>query len=58
VRKKPEDDDVKSDCLPLVSGIGRDAEDDCCLVVYCKRRPTDDEMRAMHDALRGAGVAR
>jgi hypothetical protein len=54
----PHDPSQRAVTLPLVSGIGRDAEDDCCLVVYCKRRPTDDEMRAMHDALRGAGVAR
>lgn len=40
--------------LPLLAGIGRDAENDRVLVTYCTRRPTDDEMRAIHDAARAA----
>lgn len=40
--------------VPLVSGIGRDAEYAKSLVIYCSRRPTDDEMRAIHDAARDA----
>lgn len=38
----------------LVSGIGRDAECEQALVIYCSRRPTDDEMRAIQDAAREA----
>jgi hypothetical protein len=39
--------------IPLVSGVGRDAECKTALVLYCTREPTDDEMRAIHDAVRG-----
>jgi|HubBroStandDraft_4_1064222.scaffolds.fasta_scaffold93931_4 hypothetical protein len=41
--------------LPLmVSGIGRDEEAPrgAALTFYFNRRPTDDEMRAIHDAVR------
>lgn len=38
----------------LVSGVGRDVECEQALVIYCSRRPTDDEMRAIHDAARNA----
>lgn len=38
----------------LVSGAGRDAENERVVIIYCSRRPTDDEMRAIHDAARDA----
>lgn len=38
----------------LVSGVGRDSGAENVLVVYCSRRPTDDEMRVIHDAIREA----
>lgn len=38
--------------VALVSGIGRDSECDQALVIYCSRRPTDDEMRDIHDTAR------
>lgn len=43
--------------IPLVSGIGRDAECKNALVIYCSREPTDDEVRAIHDAVRITGHA-
>lgn len=44
--------------IRLVSGIGRDGDCDQALVIYCSRRPTDDEMRAIHEAARDAGGER
>lgn len=41
--------------VALVSGIGRDAECAQALVIFCSRVPTDDEMRAIHDAAREVG---
>lgn len=40
---------------PPVSGIGRDAGHSRAVVVYLTAEPTDDEMRALHDAVRGLG---
>jgi hypothetical protein len=46
-----------------VNGVGRDAEYERCLVVYFNRKPSDDDMRRLHDAARaeftkdGDGVA-
>jgi hypothetical protein len=36
-----------------VNGVGRDAGHDCFVSVAFSRRPTDGELRAFHDAIRG-----
>lgn len=33
-----------------VNGVGRDAEEPRCLIVYFNRPPTNDDMRRLHDA--------
>ena len=38
---------------PLISGVARDEKNDA-VIVYCSRRPTDEEVRAIHDAARTA----
>jgi hypothetical protein len=38
----------------LVLGCRRDMGDEQALVIMCYRRPTDDELRAIHDAARAA----
>lgn len=35
-----------------VSGVGRDADDERTLFMSLNRKPTDDEVRAIHDFLR------
>jgi hypothetical protein len=40
-----------------VNGVGRDAGHDCFVSVAFSRRPTDDELRAFHDAIRGMPIA-
>jgi len=35
-----------------VNGVGRDADNERTLIVYFDRRPTDDELRAVHEHLR------
>lgn len=37
--------------LPVVDGVGRDADNPRCLIVYTRTEPTDDEMRALHEML-------
>jgi hypothetical protein len=37
-----------------LNGIGRDVGHDCFLFLAFSRRPTDDEIRALHDAFREA----
>lgn len=32
-------------------GVGRDASDERSLLVFLNRRPSDDELRAIHDCL-------
>lgn len=41
-------------CALTVSGIGRDehAPHGAALILYLNRRPTDDEMRAIHEGIR------
>lgn len=39
-----------------VNGIMRDAEDPRALVLYLSREPSDDELRAIHDAARAFGL--
>jgi len=36
----------------LVAGVGRDSGIEAALVLYCTRRPSDAELRAIHDAVR------
>ena len=44
----------KEQTAPLrINGVGRDAEHDGCLVVYLNRKATDDELRRLHDYLKG-----
>lgn len=38
----------------LVMGVGRDEDMPNALVIYCSRRPTDNEMHAIHEAAREA----
>lgn len=38
--------------VSLVSGIVRDPDDERTLLICCSRRPTDDEMRAIHESAR------
>lgn len=38
---------------PPVSGVGRDAGHSRAVMVYLADTPTDDELRALHDAVRG-----
>lgn len=35
-----------------VRGVGRDCENERVLCLYLNRRPTDDEMRRIHELLR------
>lgn len=42
---------------PPVSGVGRDAGHSRAVVVYLAAEPTDDEMCALHDAVRGEAAA-
>lgn len=37
-----------------VNGVGRDPENARVINVFFSREPTDDEMRAFHDAVRAA----
>lgn len=34
-------------------GVGREPDEECALTFYFSRKPSDDEMRCLHDALRG-----
>ncbi len=36
-----------------INGVGRDAENERSLILYLSRRPTDDEMRRLHNYLNG-----
>lgn len=37
--------------VPPVRGIGRVADNEKAIILYFDRKLTDDEMRALHDAL-------
>ena len=43
---------------PEVSGIGRDTGHPRAVVLYLRKEPTDDDLRAIHDALRSRRRAR
>lgn len=43
--------------VPSVSGIGRDAGHPRALVLYLRSEPTDDDIRAIQEALRGNAAA-
>lgn len=42
---------------PEVSGIGRDTGHPRAVVLYLRKEPTDDDLRAIHDALRSLAAA-
>lgn len=42
--------------VPEVSGIGRDADHPRALVLYLRAEPTDDDIRAVQEALRRSGA--
>ncbi len=44
-------------CVPEVSGIGRDFAYPRSVVLYLRTEPTDDDLRAIHDALRSLAAA-
>lgn len=37
--------------LPYVLGVGRSLDDPLTLTVHCSGRPTDNELRAVHEKL-------
>lgn len=37
-------------------GVGRDADNDKALAFYFNRRPSDDEMRYLHEVMQRAAV--
>ncbi|HIE3938565.1 TPA: hypothetical protein ACXNG7_003518 [Pseudomonas aeruginosa] len=43
--------------VPEVSGIGRDTGHPRAVVLYLRKEPTDDDLRAIHDALRSLAAA-
>ncbi|QFZ03292.1 hypothetical protein CPZ93_12730 [Pseudomonas aeruginosa] len=43
--------------VPEVSGIGRDTGHPRAVVLYLSKAPTDDDLRAIHDALRSLAAA-
>ncbi len=43
--------------VPEVSGIGRDNGHPRAVVLYLRKEPTDDDLRAIHDALRSLAAA-
>lgn len=47
------DSPVQSDevNLPPIHGVSRVADNPCSLMLLLKREPTDDDLRAIHDAL-------
>lgn len=49
--------DAKAWRVPEVSGIGRDAEHPRAVVLYLRKEPTDDDMRAIQDGLRSLAAA-
>jgi hypothetical protein len=52
VRRSAPVADKAPPALPPVSGVSRDAEHPHALVVYFRREPTDDELRALHELVR------
>ncbi len=34
------------------TGVGRDGEDEKCIAVYFNQKPTDDQMRFLHDCMK------
>lgn len=44
---------AKGDSPLRINGVGRDAEDGRTLVIYLSRPATDDELRRLHDYLKG-----
>lgn len=47
-----EDEQVTADLDLTVRGVGREADDQRCVVLFFNRRLTDNELRWLHDHLR------
>ncbi len=55
--KASEDAAQAQHSAPEVSGIGRDTGHPRAVVLYLRKEPTDDDLRAIHDALRSLAAA-
>ncbi|MDH0906474.1 hypothetical protein N5C65_03355 [Pseudomonas aeruginosa] len=55
--KASEDSAQAQHSVPEVSGIGRDTGHPRAVVLYLRKEPTDDDLRAIHDALRSLAAA-
>lgn len=38
--------------FPKVNGVGRDKDNDKCIIVYLQRPLTDDELRVFHEQVK------